>query len=226
MTEFMETREKKTSPIRVMIADDHAIVRTGASRLIKGEPDMEVVGEVDDGSRVLSMARDLLPDVLVLDISMPGISGIELVPILRKEVPGMEITLFSMHRREVLLQQALEQGVKGYVLKASAVEDLLSAIRAVYRGQYFLSAEIENDMIGIYLGRSRNKNTAALSDRERQVLLMVASGLTTRQIAEKLFLSPRTVEKHRAAFMQKLHLKNMCDVVQYAIQEGLLPISE
>lgn len=209
-----------------MIADDHAIVRTGASRLIKSEPDMEVAGEADHGDKVLPMAKDLLPDVLVLDISMPGISGIELIPLLRKEVPSMEITLFSMHRREVLLQQALEQGVRGYVLKASAVEDLLSAIRAVYRGQYFLSAEIETDMIGIYLGRNRNKSGSSLSERERQVLIMVAGGLTTRQIAGKLFLSPRTVEKHRAAFMQKLHLKNMCDVVQYAIQEGLLPMTE
>lgn len=210
--------------IRVMIADDHAIVRTGASRLIKGEPDMEVVGEVDDGDKVLPMAMELKPDVLVLDISMPGISGIELVPELRRAVPTMQITLFSMHRRVVLLRQALEQGARGYVLKASAVEDLLSAIRAVHSGQYFLSSEIETDMIGVYLGKSRDKSMPSLTDRERQVLLMVVSGLTTKQIAGKLFLSPRTVEKHRAAFMQKLHLRNIHELMQYAISEGIVPL--
>lgn len=210
--------------IRVMIADDHAIVRTGASRLIKGEPDMEVVGEVDDGDKVLPMALELKPDVLVLDISMPGISGIELVPELRRAVPSMQITLFSMHRRVVLLRQALEQGARGYVLKASAVEDLLSAIRAVHSGQYFLSSEIETDMIGIYLGKSRDKSMPSLTDRERQVLLMVVSGQTTKQIAGKLFLSPRTVEKHRAAFMQKLHLRNIHELMQYAISEGIVPL--
>lgn len=211
--------------IRVMIADDHAIVRAGASRLIKSEPDMEVVGEADDGNKVLAMARELKPDVLVLDISMPGISGIELVPELRRAVPTMQITLFSMHRREVLLQQALEQGARGYVLKASAVEDLLSAIRAVHNGQYFLSPEIETDMIGVYLGKSHGKSTDGLSERERQVLIMVASGMTTKQIAEKIFLSPRTVEKHRASFMQKLRLRNIHELVQYAIQEGIVPLS-
>lgn len=210
--------------IRVMIADDHAIVRTGASRLIKGEPDMEVVGEMDDGNKVLAMAQELRPDVLVLDISMPGISGIELVPELRRAIPSMQITLFSMHRRVALLRQALEQGARGYVLKASAVEDLLSAIRAVHNGQYFLSAEIETDMIGVYLEKSRDKSLPGLSERECQVLRMVVSGLTTKQIAEKLFLSPRTVEKHRAAFMQKLHLRNIHELMQYAIQEGIMPL--
>lgn len=215
-------KDDPTGKIRVLIADDHAIVRIGAARLIQGESDMEVVGEVENGDDVLPMAKRLQPDVLVLDISMPGTSGIELVPLLRAAVPEMEITLFSMHRREVLLQQALEQGARGYVLKASAVEDLLSAIRAVHNGQYFLSSEVENDMIGVYLGK--NKSLTELSGRERQVLAMVAQGMTTRQIAEKLFLSPRTVEKHRAAFMQKLHLKNIPELMQYAIQEGIVPL--
>lgn len=213
--------EKK---IRVMIADDHAIVRSGASLLIKGEADMEVVGEVEDGNRVLPMAIEKQPDVLVLDISMPGISGIELVPVLRKSVPGMQITLFSMHRREALLQQALENGARGYVLKASAVEDLLSAIRAVHKGKYFLSAEVETDMIGAFLGKNQDKGITALSMREKEVLQMVAAGMTTRQIAEKLYLSPRTVEKYRASFMQKLHLKNIHEVVQYAMQKGIVPM--
>ncbi len=214
----------ENAKIRVMIADDHAIVRTGASRLIQGEPDMEVVGEVDSGDKVLEMARTIKPDVLVLDISLPGISGIELVGELRRMVPSMQITLFSMHRREVLLQQALEQGARGYVLKASDVEDLLSAIRAVHNGQYFLSAEVETDMIDVFLGKNREKSMSGLSERERQVLALVAAGMTTKQIAEKLFLSPRTVEKHRAAFMQKLNLKNIHALMQYAIQEGIVPL--
>lgn len=208
--------------IRVMIADDHAIVRAGASRLIKGGLDMEVVGEACHGGEVLEIARKLRPHVLVLDISMPGISGIELVPELRRLLPTMQIVLFSMHRREVLLQQALREGVRGYVLKASAVEDILSAIRAVHKGQYFLSPEIETDMISGYLGRGQGKECDGLSERELEVLIMVASGLTTKQIAKKLFLSPRTVEKHRASFMQKLHLKNIYELIQYALQKGLI----
>lgn len=215
--------ERTPNKIRVMIADDHTIVRTGASLLINSEADMEVVGETEDGAKVLDMARSLRPDVLVLDISMPGISGIELVPVLRKAVPSMQITLFSMHRREMLLQQALEQGALGYVLKGSAVENLISAIRAVHRGHYFLSPEIEYDIISVYLGKTSTKNTAGLSERECQVMVMVASGMTTRQIAEKLYLSPRTVEKHRAQAMQKLGLKNVQELVTYAIREGLIP---
>ena len=217
----MDEREKQK--IRVMIADDHAIVRAGASLLVNSEPDMEVVGETEDGSKVLEMAQALKPDVLVLDISMPGISGLDLVPILRQAVPSMQITLFSMHRREMLLQQALEQGALGYVLKGSAVENLISAIRAVHRGHYFLSPEIEHDMIGVYLGKTPTKNSAGLSERECQVMVMVASGMTTRQIAEKLYLSPRTVEKHRAQSMQKLGLKNVQELVTYAIREGMIP---
>lgn len=211
--------------IRVMIADDHAIVRAGATRIINAESDMVVVGETADGLRVLDMARELAPDVLVLDISLPGISGLELVPELRTAVPSMRIVLFSMHRREILLQQALEMGALGYVLKASAVEELLAAIRAVHEGRYFLSPQLESDIIGSYLGKGPRQGAAGLSGRERQILYMVASGMTTRVIAEKLFLSPRTVEKHRASLMQKLGLKSVNELIRYAIREGIIPVS-
>ena len=211
--------------IRVMIADDHAIERAGATRIINAESDMVVVGETADGLCVLDMARELKPDVLVLDISLPGISGMELVPELRAAVPSLQITLFSMHQREILLQQALEMGALGYVLKASAVEDLLAAIRAVHEGRYFLSPQLESAMIGSYLGKGPRRGAAGLSGRERQILYMVASGMTTRMIAEKLFLSPRTVEKHRASLMQKLGLKSVNELIHYAIREGIVPVS-
>ncbi len=209
--------------IRVLIADDHSIVREGVQRIVNSEEDMEVVGGVEDGSHVLDAVRTLRPDVLVLDISMPDISGIELLPILRREVQDVHIIVLSMHKKDVLVQQALDQGALGFVLKASPPSDLLAAIRTVNRGHFFLSSQIQANVINGYLGRRHStKNATTLSERERHVLKGVVAGHTTKQIALELFLSPRTVEKHRASLMQKLGTKNLPELVFYAIQEKLI----
>lgn len=212
--------------IRILIADDHAIVREGARRILSNEPDMEVVGEAEDGNEVLTLALELKPDVMVLDISMPGISGLDLVPKLREAVPSMQITLLSMHKKEIFVQQALDSGALGYVLKTSAVGDLLAAVRAVHNGEYFLSSKVQADLIGSYLRKPHDKKTVQLSERETQVLRMVAQGMTTKQVAYELYLSARTVEKYRASVMQKLNLKNLNELIHYAIQEGLVVLEQ
>ena len=212
--------------IKVMIADDHAIVREGAQRLINVQPDMEMIGEAQDGNEVLKMARKLRPDVLVLDISLPGLSGLELVPILRAALPETQIAVLSVHNKQPFVQQALGCGAMAYVLKTSSTSDLLMAIRAVYKGEYYMSAKVRAEVVGNYLRQPGSDKDAkgylSLSAREKQVFSMVAKGRTNREIADILCLSPRTVEKYRALAMQKLNLKDLVAVIHYAIQQGIV----
>lgn len=214
--------------LRILIADDHAIVREGAVLLFNSQPDMEVVGEAQDGSEVLPLARQLQPDVIVLDISMPGLSGIELVPILRKEVPAAQITVLSVHKKEVFVQQALDSGALGYVLKTSPTSDLLAAVRSVHNGEYYLSSKVQAEIIGSYLRRPSGEEvastTARLTEREMQVLRMVVRGMTTKEVAKALYLSSRTIDKYRASLMQKLGLKSLNELIHYAISKGLVVV--
>ena len=214
-----------TQRIRILIADDHAIVREGVRRILSAEPDMEVVGEAGDGLAVLPLALELRPDVVVLDISMPGISGLELVPEIRRALPETQVAVLSMHQKELFVQQALDAGALGYVLKTSAGGDLLCAIRAVHQGQYFLSSKVQAEVIGSYLRKPSAAKPVPLSERETQVLHMVARGMTTKEVAARLYLSARTVEKYRASVMQKLNLRNLNELIHYAIQEGLVELN-
>lgn len=212
--------------IKVLIADDHAIVREGAWRLLNAQPDMEVVGEAVDGNEVLPKALELEPDVVVLDISMPGLTGLDLVPQLRHSLPGTQIVVLSVHNKQAFVQQTLNSGAMAYVLKTSPTGDLLAAIRTVHQGEYYLSAKVRAEVIGSYLSHPLKEGAASgymgLSEREQQVFRLVAQGRTNREIAESLFLSPRTVEKYRAQAMQKLNLKDLVAVIQYAIQHGIV----
>lgn len=212
--------------IRVLVADDHAIVREGASRLLNAQADMTVVGEAQDGRQALEMARALKPDVAVLDISMPELSGLDLVVLLRESLPETRIVVLSVHKKEAFVQQMLSNGALAYVLKTSPTSDLLEAIRAAMHGEYFLSSKVHAEVIGSYLRQplcgEDEAGYAKLSGREQQVFRLVAQGKTTRQIAEILFLSPRTVEKYRAGSMQKLGLKDLVEVIHYAMQHGLV----
>lgn len=213
------------STIRILIADDHAIVREGALRLLNSQPDMTVVGEAHEGTEVMPLARSLRPDVAVLDISMPGLSGLELVPLLQAELPDVQIVLLSVHKKEAFVMQALDLGARAYVLKTSPTDDLLAAVRAVHRGEYFLSAKVQAELIGSYLRQPNKKvDRNALSEREQQVLRMVAQGMTTKQVASALYLSARTVDKYRASVMHKLQLKSLNDLLRYAIQHGLVVV--
>lgn len=194
--------------IRVLIADDHAIVRDGLQQLLKSQPDMEPAGEAEDGQQALEKAKTLRPDVILLDIAMPRLSGIEVISLIREAVPASQVVVLSMHAKETYVQQALAAGALGYVLKASPSRDILNAIRAAYRGEYFLSSRLQAEVIGKYLQAQRSvpsvRSYDLLSEREQQVFRLVAQGHSTSQIANIICVSPKTVEKHRTSLMNKL----------------------
>jgi two-component system response regulator NreC len=212
--------------IRVLIADDHAIVRDGLQQLLKSQLDMEPAGEAEDGQEALEKAKTLRPDVILLDIAMPRLSGIEVISLIREAVPVSQVVVLSMHAKETYVQQALAAGALGYVLKASPSRDILDAIRAAYRGEYFLSSRLQAEVIGKYLQTQRSvpsvRSYDLLSEREQQVFRLVAQGHSTSQIANILCVSPKTVEKHRASLMNKLDVHDRLDLLKYAIKIGIV----
>jgi two-component system response regulator NreC len=212
--------------IRVLIADDHAIVRDGLRQLLKSQQDMEPTGEAEDGHQALEKAKTLRPDVILLDIAMPRLSGIEVIGLIREAVPASQVVVLSMHAKETYVQQALAAGALGYVLKASPSLDILDAIRAAYRGEYFLSSRLQAEVIGKYLQAQRSipsvRSYDLLSEREQQVFRLVAQGHSTSQIANILCVSPKTVEKHRTSLMNKLDVHDRLDLLKYAIKIGVV----
>ncbi len=212
--------------MRVLLADDHAIVREGLRQLLNSQRDMEVVGEAEDGREALEKAKSLRPDVTLLDIAMPRLSGLEAVRLIKEAVPNIQIVVLSMHKKEAYVHQVLDAGALGYVLKASPSSDVLEAIRAVYRGEYFLSSKIRAEVIGTYLENRRKRPAVRgydlLSDREQQVFRLIVEGNSTNQIADVLCVSPKTVEKHRANVMKKLGIHDVVAMVKYAIKIGII----
>ena len=212
--------------IRVLIADDHAVVRSGLRQLMGDQPDLEVVGEAGDGREALEKVKSLKPNVIVLDIAMPGVSGLEAAGLIKEAVPSCQIVVLTMHGKENFVRQVLSSGALAYVFKASPVQDVLAAVRAAHRGEYFLSSKIEAEVVGAYLDHRREapavRGYDLLSEREQQIFRLVAEGNSTNQIAEVLCVSPKTVEKHRTNIMKKLGLKDRLDVVKYAVRIGII----
>ncbi len=212
--------------IRILIADDHDVVRKGICQMIGEQTDMVVAGEAVDGEEVLTKARALKPDIVLLDIAMPKLSGLEAVPLLKEAAPGLGIVILSMHVRESYVRQALGAGVRGYVLKASHSTDILDAIRAVHRGDYFLSPKIKASVIDAYLENKKAEPTVRgydlLSEREQQVFRLVVQGRSTKAIADLLFVSAKTVEKHRSSIMAKLGVHSSMELLKYAIKIGIV----
>ena len=212
--------------IRVLIADDHAIVRDGLRQLLNGQQDMEAVGEAGDGREALEKAKSLHPDVVLLDVAMPRLSGLEVISLIRESAPDSQIVVLSMHAKETYVQQALAAGALGYVLKASPSEDILEAIRAARRGEYFLSSRLRAEVIGKYLKTRKStpslRGYDLLSEREQQVFRLVAQGHSTDQIADILCVSPKTVEKHRTSLMNKLGVHDRLELLKYAIKIGIV----
>lgn len=218
------------NPTRVLIVDDHPIFRQGVQQVIQKCSDIEVVGEADCVETALRIARKVQPNVVLLDISMPGLSGIDMTRELTHDHPHMQIVILSMHNRESYIMQALDAGAKGYVLKGSDVQSILDAIRSVARQEYFLCPQIRGDIISRFLSERRGgmplRSYDVLSEREQQVFRLLAEGHPTTRIAELLFISPKTVEKHRVNLMKKLKLTNLVELTKYAISLGIVEIGD
>jgi len=213
-------------PIRVLLAEDHILVREGVRALLEAQPDMEVVAEASDGSEAVRKALDLLPDVVLMDITMPGTNGLEATRLIRKAAPGVRILALTMHGTDDYFFRLLDAGASGYVLKESASSDLISAIRAVHRGGVFLSPSVAKRLVDDYLRRASEGDQRpgydSLTDRERQILKLIGEGCTNQEIAQKLCLSVNTVQTHRTHIMDKLNLHNRTELLRFAVRAGLL----
>ena len=211
----------QSKKIRVLLADDHAILRRGVRMLIGSQPDMEVVGEAKTGREAIEEARRLKPDVVVMDISMSDLNGIEGTRQICAELPYTKVIGLSMHKDSVYVREILRAGARGYLLKDSDDEDLIRAIRAVARGEAFLSPAISDAVLSDYRKHVVNP-VDLLTSREREVLAMIAEGKTNKEIANALNLSVYTVESHRGSVMEKLNLHNTGDIVRFALRNGLV----
>ncbi|HET6579537.1 MAG TPA: response regulator transcription factor [Gemmatimonadales bacterium] len=214
------------APIRVLVADDHAIVRTGIRHVLEGEPGFAVVGEASNGTEALALALELRPDVAVLDISMPGVSGLQAAAELRLRLPETRVLILSMHDNTEYVLESLRAGVHGYLLKDSAAAELGDAIRAVCRGESFFSPPVARqlgDVVRGELGGEPFDALGHLTGRERQVLVGVARGQTNKEIAQELGISHRTVESHRESLMRKLEVYTVAGLTKLALESGLVP---
>ncbi|MDH3394020.1 MAG: response regulator transcription factor [Desulfobulbaceae bacterium] len=214
--------------ITVVIADDHAIVRTGVCQLINEQPDMEVLAESPDGHELLKKAKTLQPSVAVLDVSMPRLSGLELIKLIKDSCPDTQIVILSMFKKEAYAHQALSLGAMGYVLKTAPGDELIEAIHCAVKGQFYLSHEINSQVIHSYLNDDENgvrrrslSKYDLLSEREQQVFRLVIDGNSTRQIAEILCVSPKTAEKHRSNIIKKLGINDTMSMLKYAVKIGI-----
>lgn len=213
--------------IRVLIADDHGIVRAGIRSLLEPHEDIEVVGEAADGWEAVDQAIRLRPDVVLMDIAMPGLRGLEATREIRQCLPDVRVLALTVHDREEYFFAMLKAGASGYVLKEGEPEELLAAIRAAHRGDAFLSPAVTKAVLEDYLMRRGEELTSdydRLTLREKEVLQLVAEGKTTREIAEVLCLSVKTVEKHRSSMMKKLGLQSFHELIKYAVRKGLIEV--
>jgi DNA-binding NarL/FixJ family response regulator len=210
--------------LRILLADDHVTVRHGLRLLIESQPDMTVISEVSDGHAAMQHALALKPDVIVMDISMPGMNGLAATRALKQKQPKVSIVTLTRHGDDAYVQELLRAGVSGYVLKQSAPAELLQAIRAAAAGGQYLDSALTARVTARLLGRADKvkKTAVALSEREAEVLRLIASGYSNKEIAGRLSLSVKTVEAHKANAMRKLGLSGRIDIVKYAVLQGWL----
>lgn len=214
---------KKTDMIKVMIADDHAIVRAGLCRIIEESGDIEVVAEAADGMEALRKSRKYPPDVAVIDISMPGLDGLEVIGRLLEENPSLPVIMLTMHEEEQYVVRAMEAGAKGYLTKRSAPEQLVKAVRKVHSGSRYITGEVA-ELLAQRVARGEKGGTPldSLSARELQVLRRLAQGHTNREIAEAYHISVKTVDTYRFRLLKKLNLRNNAEISRFAIQNQLI----
>jgi two-component system, NarL family, response regulator NreC len=212
--------------IRVVLTDDHTIVRNGLRALLNREPRIDVVDEAGDGRETIQKVRKHLPDVVVMDIGMPNMNGIEATRQIKKRFPNVRILILTMHKSEEYISAILDAGASGFVLKQAAPAELIMAIKTVHKGDSFLSSSVSTTVIQGYLNKFNDRKVPSgfdsLTEREREVLQLIAEGKSTRQIAECLFISPKTIEVHRSHLMKKLDLHNIAEIVRYALRKGII----
>ena len=212
--------------IRIIVADDHTIVRQGLVRLLEDQPDLKVVGEAINGRVAVEKAMALQPDIVIMDIAMPLMNGIEAAKRIRKHLPNTKILILSMYSHEYYLHELLETGISGYLLKDSSGRDILKAIHAAMKDETFLSPYISKMVVDSYLSprkvSSREERFKKLSNREREVFQLIAEGHSTKQIADMLYVSVSTVKSHRSKIMEKLSIDSPVHLVHFAIQLGLV----
>jgi two-component system invasion response regulator UvrY len=209
--------------IRIAIADDHAIVRDGLKRILADQADMEVIGEASDGFEAVELVRKLKPDVIILDISMPAKDGLDATREIGALKAATRVLILTMHSDEHYAIRTMRAGATGYLVKGASSEELLRAIRTVAGGQRYLPADLESAFAEHFLTPETSYTPAeSLSDREFQVLCLLASGFTNREIAEKLFISVKTVDSHRSRILDKLSLRNNSDLTRFAIEHKLI----
>ena len=216
-----------TPKIRILVADDHTLFRKGICALLEDEQDMIVVGEAENGREAVRLVSTLKPDVVLMDIAMPQLNGLEATRQIKREHPETRVLVLTMYDHEEYFRQMLEVGASGYIIKRAAANELVSALRAVQNDEAVLSPAITRLLLEDYLNRENHKEESdpnALSAREREVLQLIAEGMTSREIAEVLNLSIKTVQSHRTSLMQKLDLHDRGDLIKYAIQKKIIEI--
>lgn len=215
--------------ISILLADDHTILRQGLHVILTDQPGFEVIGEASDGLDVLKKVEELRPDVVVLDLGMPKLGGLEVIRAIHKRFTETRVVVLSMHAKEAYVLEALKNGASAYVLKGSEADELIHAIRNAMDGLRYLSPPLTERAIEAYMEKTLEQEMdpyETLTGRERQILHMAAEGFSNSQIADQLVISPRTVETHRSKMMRKLNLKSHTDLIRYAIKRGIILIDD
>lgn len=210
--------------IKIMIVEDHTIVREGIRELLARNPSFEVVGEAEDGMEAIKLAPKVMPDIILMDISMPNLDGLSATKEIKKRYPNFKVLILTIHDSEEYIYQILKYGADGYVLKEAAYDELVSAIEAVMRGKKFLSPSISGEVINRYVRQPRpQKNPLdTLTQKEREILTLIAEGYKNKEMADKLFVSVKTIEFHRLNLMKKLDIHNQAALIRFAIRSGML----
>ncbi len=215
-------------PIKIFLADDHTIVRQGLAKLLEAEPNIKVVGEAQDGREAVNKVQKLNPDIVIMDIAMPLLNGIEATRQIKKILPQTKIIILSMHSHDRYISELINLGASGYLLKDSTGGEIVKAVSAAMKGDVYLSPSISRRVVEDYLSlkktSSREDLYAKLSNREREVFQMIAEGHSTRKISDILCVSPSTVKTHRANIMEKLKLENISQLIQFAIRLGIVDV--
>ncbi|PLX11260.1 MAG: DNA-binding response regulator [Marinilabiliales bacterium] len=211
--------------IKIVLVDDHQMFRDGVKSVLSDEENIEVIGEVGNAKDLYELLKLQTPDLVITDISMPDISGIELSKYISENFPGIKILILSMHSNEEFITKALNAGANGYLPKDTSMNELLEAINTIYKGDNYFNKDISNTILKTFIGKSKeSENEKSLTKREKEIVKLVVDGLTNKEIAERLFISIRTVDSHKNNILQKLNLKSSVELVKYAIKNKLADI--